>query len=265
MSGLGKQTGERGFGQSVSGLFWSVNSAVVLNPTSGPCIKWYESDVSAAKRKYTLTMKTVKYITILSSCLLATSLALVTAMIVKADALTSGFQPNALLGGTDPVFTDTVTVTLTPGITTSLVYTYTQGHTTSLDFPGNAATQITTITLVPELMTAPRPDFISGELAFVLFAYRNGTLNKGFVFSAPVTITVHYSDSIETMADENLFSLYWWSGDVWQIAAQTCDPMSPYAQDEINNTIITAICYPGQFGLFGTHRVYLPLVIRAIP
>ena len=210
-------------------------------------------------------MKAMKHIAILSSCLLAASLIFLLAMIVKADALISAFQPNVLLEGTDPVIADTVTVTLTPGVATHLVYTNTQGQTTSLNFPANAATQITAITLVPELMTAPRSDFISGELAFVLFAYQDGTLNKGFIFNAPVTVTVHYSSSIESIADESLFSLYWWSGNVWRNAAQTCDPMSPYAQDEINNTIITAICYPGQFGLFGTHPVYLPLVVRPIP
>lgn len=184
-------------------------------------------------------------------------------MIARANALVPSYHLATPSGGSDPVFTSTVSVTLIPGVATSLIYTDAQGQPTSLDFPANAATQTITITLIPALMTSPRPDFVPGGHAFVLFASRGGMLDKSFKFNAPVTTAVHYSDGdVQPVKSEDLFHLYWWSGNDWQNAERTCAPTSPYMHDEINNVISTAICYPGQFGLFAVYPVYLPLIVH---
>lgn len=188
-------------------------------------------------------------------------------VMVDASKPTSASQiatlPITIGGGTPLAQTNSVSVTLTPGVAVSLIYTDSQGLPTILDFRANAVAQTTTIEFVPELMTSPWAYFISGGHDFVLFACLDGVLDKGFAFSAPATVTIHYGDALGAVADESLFSLYWWSGNDWRNAAGTCVPSSSYVQDETNNTITTAICYPGQFGLFAAHRIYLPLIARA--
>jgi len=211
-------------------------------------------------------MKIIKYAIILSSCLLGVGLVPILIAAAGANAPAPTYHLTTPLGGGDPVITNTVTVTLTPGVATSLIYTDAQGQPTLFDFPAGAVTQTTAITLIPELVTLPRPDFIFGGHAFVLLASRDGQLDKSFKFSAPVTTTVYYSDEdVQSVADENLFRLYWWSGNGWWNAERTCDPVSPYTHDKVNNLISTAICYPAQFGLFATYPVYLPLVVHVAP
>jgi len=157
-------------------------------------------------------------------------------------------------------------ITLTPGTAATLIYTDAQGSPTWLDFPANAVVQTTTITLIPELATGPRPDFVFGQHAFNLLASRDGMLVKDLSFNVPVTVTMYYTDTdVQSMPDESLFKLYWWSGWDWRDAGHTCVPESAYAHDVTNNVINTAICDPGQYGLFATYSTYLPLIFRTAP
>ena len=162
-----------------------------------------------------------------------------------------------------PPMQNTISITLTPGLVASLVYTDAQGLPTQFDFPGNAITQTTTIILTPELLTSPRPDFILTGHAFELVASHDGQLDKAFVFSAPVTVTVRYSNNdVQTVPNEDQLTLYWWSGYDWLDAVNTCSPASFYIREPNDNRISISFCSPGQLGLFATNKIYLPIVFR---
>jgi hypothetical protein len=158
-----------------------------------------------------------------------------------------------------------VSITLTPGVAASLTYTDPQGLPTRLDFPAGAAVVTTTITFMPDLLTSPRPDFIPSGHAFDLLASRDNALDKSFAFNALVTVTVHYSDTDVPVTSERFLSLYWWSGNDWRDAAQTCALPQSYTRDEIGNVIGVGVCEIGQFGLFASYRLYLPYISRAAP
>jgi PKD repeat protein len=153
----------------------------------------------------------------------------------------------------------------TASIATLLIYTDTQGLTTTLDFPSGSVPQTTTIILTPTLATDEIGLAFAGH-AFDLEAYQNGSLQPGLIFSAPVTVTIHYSDDdVQAVTDESELALWWWTGSEWQNAAQTCDPVPSYTRDTANNVLEVPICHLSLFGLFGpgsSHRIYLPLVVR---
>lgn len=159
--------------------------------------------------------------------------------------------------------TFTLSITLTPGVASSLLYTDTHGFPTRLDFPAGAVLQTTTIHFAPELWTSPAPYLIFAQHAFVLMASRNGVPDKGFALNAPVTVTISYSDAdIQTAADESRLIMPGWTGNYWRDAAYSCDPMSFYYRDPTANIISVPICQLGQLGLFSTHQIYLPFIIR---
>jgi len=83
-------------------------------------------------------------------------------------------------------------------------------------------------------------------------------------FSAPVAVTIHYSEeNVRAAADESQLVLSWWTGSEWQDAAQTCEPASSYIRDVANKTLSVSICRGGRFALFGPmNQVYLPVVMR---
>lgn len=166
-------------------------------------------------------------------------------------------------GGLPMIATNPITVNVSPGLATSLIYTDAQGLATQLDFPPNATTQTTTIALTPELLTSARPDFISTGHALELVAFQNGDLNKGFVFNAPVTITINYSDNdVQRIPSEDRLTLYWWSGFEWRDAIKTCQPAASYLREPTYNRVSLSICYPGCFGLFSTFQMYLPVIFQ---
>jgi len=156
-----------------------------------------------------------------------------------------------------------VSTRLFPREATRLTYTDTQGLPTTLDFPAGAVTGTTTIVLTPTLAQGGA-NFVFAGHAFEIEAFRNGNRQPGFVFGAPATVTIHYSDQdVHLVSDESQLALWWWTGSEWRDAAQTCDPASSYTRDVVNNVLSVPICHLSEFGLFGpTHRVYLPLVLR---
>jgi len=205
-----------------------------------------------------------KYVFVLLTCLIGISLAIVFGLTARANSLKPGVPYyQTLLSGGFPSITDTVSVTLTPGISSSLVYTDAQGLPIILEFPPDAVTKTVTVTLIPDLLTSLPPNAIYGNKAFELLATRVGDLEKNFRFSAPVTTTMQYSDDdVQLIAEEESLHLYWWSGIGWWKAEQTCEPNSPFVHNETDNTIVTAICFPVQYALFATHSIYVPLLVR---
>jgi hypothetical protein len=159
-----------------------------------------------------------------------------------------------------------VSTTLTPGVATSLTYTDTQGLPTTLDFPPDAVTQTTTVFLTPTVVSRQAGYAFAGH-AFELAAYRTGTLQPGLVFSAPVSVALHYSDwDVRVVTDELELELWWRMDGGWQDAAQTCDPATDYDRDAAGNVLGVPICRVGGFALFGpTREVYLPVMYQLWP
>jgi glucosylceramidase len=196
---------------------------------------------------YTLTPSQVSYVFLPSS----------RTVMVPPDSVKQDF---VMLPGPVSI---TLSLSDTASLPANLVYYDTQGLTTTLEFPPGAVTGVTTVWLWPTL-ASNRPGFVFAGHAFELGTFQAGTLWPGLTFSAPVAVTLHYSDDdVQVAADESQLVLSWWTGSEWQDAAQTCDPASSYIRDVVNKTLSVSICRGGLFALFGPiHQVFLPVVIR---
>ena len=157
--------------------------------------------------------------------------------------------------------------TVDPTTGGTLVYTDTQGNPTTVEAPGGAVSETVTLlyTPVPSPTQPISPNLRFAGHAFDLEAYEGGTLQPGFVFSKPVTITIYYSDDdVEGISESSLY-LYYWTGSAWDDAANTCTPPSTYDRHPDENWLAVPICHLSQYGILGTsaHNViYLPLVMR---
>lgn len=99
-------------------------------------------------------------------------------------------------------FSVSIHVPLTPGGGGRLVYTDTGGTVPSVEVPGGAVTQTVTLAYAPvEKFLAPTGYGWIG-LAFDLNAYLSETLQPGFQFAVPATLSVVYSDSVVVGLDE---------------------------------------------------------------
>jgi hypothetical protein len=145
--------------------------------------------------------------------------------------------------------------------------------TTTLSFPAGTVTQTTSLVLTPTVSTAGAGLTFAGH-AFELEAYQDGLPQPGFVFSAPVTVTIQYSEvDVRLVSEESELTLQRWIGDGrslpravagWADAADTCDPPLVYERDLDNHVLSLPICHLSTFGLFGpTESVYLPVVLRS--
>jgi hypothetical protein len=155
-----------------------------------------------------------------------------------------------------------VSITLMPGATNMrLTYTDTQGLTTQLDFSANHVTQTTRLFLTPT-MASSAANFAFAGHAFELNTAPVGKSPATFMFNAPVTVTVHYSDyDVRLVTDETQLALWWWNGSDWQDASQTCEPTSTYVRDVASNVLNIPICSLGRFGVFGpTRPVFIPII-----
>lgn len=152
-----------------------------------------------------------------------------------------------------------VSLTLTPGITSSLAYTDTQGLPMRLSFPAGVVSQTTLLTVTPTL-GGQLPHFAFAGHAFDLTATRNGQLVPDLVFSQPVSVTVRYSDADMLVSeDEGKLMLWWLVGSNGRDATQSCEPPSAYVRDPAHNTLSVAICRGGAFSLFGpTNQFFFP-------
>jgi uncharacterized repeat protein (TIGR01451 family) len=149
---------------------------------------------------------------------------------------------------------------LTGGV---VVYTDTQGMTTTVQVPPGAVSE--TITLVYTPIDSPTqaisPGLRFAGHAFTLEAYKGGELQIGFVFSEPVTITIHYSEDDVQGIDEESLTLNYWNGSAWEDAACGLDDRRP---DE--NLLAVPVCHLSEFALLGEaeYRIYLPLVANSV-
>jgi hypothetical protein len=159
-----------------------------------------------------------------------------------------------------------VSTTLIPGsIGQSLSFTDTQGLLTRLDFPPNAVSQTLTLVLTPTLVSRIRDWAFAGH-AFDLAVYQGDILQTSFAFSAPVTVTIQYSQrDMALVSDQTQLELRYHATDSWEPAAQNCNAReTPLASvDQSSGTFSTTLCTAGRFALYGpTHEVFLPIISR---
>jgi hypothetical protein len=252
--------------QSVVTFHWAKNSQIagrVTHSNGSPCAGvtlWANGSFTATTSMtgtygftdlvsgtYTLTPAWASYVFVPPS----------RTVTVPPDALAQDF---VVLPGPISI---TLSLSGTASLPASLVYSDTQGLTTTLEFPAGAVTLTTTVWLTPTLASS-RPNFAFAGHAFDVEAYHADTRVPGLILSAPVSVTLTYSDGdLQGAGDEQQLVLSRWTGSEWRDAAQTCDPASSYIRDVNHDTLSVPICQVGLFGLFRPIRqVYLPIVMR---
>jgi len=93
------------------------------------------------------------------------------------------------------------------------------------------------------------PQWNFANHAFTLEAYRDGDLQPGFVFSKPVTITIHYSDNDVSGLDEDTLALRYWNGSVW-----ASDGITTAERNAEQNYAAFVTLHLSQFALIGQMR-----------
>lgn len=154
--------------------------------------------------------------------------------------------------------------TIVPAEGGTLSFENVNSQTTTVLVPPNAIDQPTTFHLVEAEPNSAPDNRESVHHGFDLSASRNGVPLTGFAFTAPISVTIAYSDDELAGVWEDNLALYYWNGTAWADAATTCSPTSTYVRDPANNQISVAVCHLSQFGLFGEKwpSSYLPLVVR---
>jgi len=139
-----------------------------------------------------------------------------------------------------------VTTTVDSGTPATIVFTGTQATTTTVSIPAGAVITTTIIQYTPVYsVTDPPSGYGLAGHAFDLDAYQGGTLVPSFVFSKPVTITIHYSDGDVAGLDENMLTLLYWNGSAW-----ASDGISVVERNPAQNYIVVTITHLSEFALF---------------
>jgi len=155
--------------------------------------------------------------------------------------------------------------TMEPGIGGTLVCSDSLGQVVTITVPGHALTQTITLTCFLTPSVVPPAGFLFVGLAFDLDAYLSSTLQPGFRFAAPVTVSIGYLDGRVGGLDEGQLALHYWdeTAAVWNDAAETCVPAAPYTRSPAENRLAVPICHLSRFALLGPVRsFFLPLVRR---
>jgi len=152
-------------------------------------------------------------------------------------------------------------VDATLGVTVSFTATQ-EGSpvTTTLEVPPGAVTGTTTL-VYSELPTTTHP--ISGGFSFAgrvfsLDAYQGASLQPGFVFNVPVTITLSYNPEGLDGAD---LELRYWDETT---GSWSSDGIVMLEQDTVNYRVVASIQHLTEFGVLARQPgVYVPMLIRA--
>ena len=141
------------------------------------------------------------------------------------------------------------------------------GQEARLAFPAGAVGATTQVTYTPLLA----PGHPTGNLASVGVSFQLNAEDLAgssvTSFAQPVTVTVSYTAASLAGLIESELKLYRWSG-VWQDAAESCAPASPYVRDTDQNRLSVRICQLSDFALMGsasTIEVQLPLLLKSHP
>ena len=125
--------------------------------------------------------------------------------------------------------------------------------TITIQAPGGAVdeTIILQVTRNPAVVAPPGSALVG--VSFNITAIKDGEPVDGYVFQAPVTIRVDYTDEQVAGLDEDSLRLYFWdeATEDWLDSAQTCDPLSTYTRNPGENWFSVSICHLTQFAVFG--------------
>ncbi len=147
---------------------------------------------------------------------------------------------------------DVATGPVTPEAGGSLILASTAGGSVSVAAPIGAVTQTVTLAVTPLSSPSSAPgNLLFGSRAFSLGAYLDGNQPDGFVFEAPVTVTLTYTDAQIMGLEEDTLTLYVHQGDDWIDTASTCTPASVYLREPEADRLTVAICHLSEFALFG--------------
>jgi hypothetical protein len=180
--------------------------------------------------------------------------------------------------GADETLGAGIVITPGGGVTTTLNYTATNGGSTNVIIPPAAISGSITgtisvyySTISTASITTPLPSrlFLSGD-PFELDAFFGDEVNATPIvtFSAPVTITLHYTESELGGISEQTLKLYRLEyapyGNGWCVIG-VCRPQESQTLDTANN-IITATVYGfskwGKFGAQYPYDLYLPILSK---
>jgi hypothetical protein len=143
---------------------------------------------------------------------------------------------------------DGIPFTVYPETGGALTYTDTQESPTILQVPAGAVPETVTLVYTPvsSATTPVTPNLFFAGHAFNLRAYLGTQPLSSFVFSEPITITIHYSDADVVGLTEETLKLYYREGSAW-----TGSGITLVALDTGNNRLVATIAHLSQFAVFG--------------
>ncbi len=150
-----------------------------------------------------------------------------------------------------------------PEYDTSLEYVDTQINPTTVEIPAGAVTESILMRLESSTNTTISHLLVATNHAFTLEAIIDGDVQEDFTFETPVTVTIEYSDEdVAFIKDEETLLLYYWDGSAWIDAATSCDPVSAYTRDLVENRLSVDICHLSTFSLAGESylNVFVPII-----
>jgi len=157
------------------------------------------------------------------------------------------------------VFQEALSTLAGPTQRGNLYFTDEQGSTTIIEIPAGAVGRLTEFRYTPlEGPAGSVPGLAFAGRAFALEAFQDGALAPGLVFSAPITITIHYSDPGIAGLEEETLELRYWNGDAW-----AGDGIVPVARHLSLNRLVVSVTHLSEFALFGERilwQIYLPVV-----
>ena len=146
--------------------------------------------------------------------------------------------------------------TVDDGVDGQITYSDSAEFSSTLQVPGEAVTEATTLSFSPlPAVTFPPPAFAGTGVAFELRGLISGTQELVTVLQVPYTLTVSYDEAALDGVAESSLGLYYWTGQEWE--------QQPGCVVDAELNLVT--CNPDHFSrwaVFGQYRVYLPLLLR---
>ena len=195
----------------------------------------------------------------------------------QAGTYTVSLTVSGNLGPDTETKTDYITVTvldeeeISPAEGGELFFDFTGGGAVTVQVPAGAVGE----TIVLQATSATPASIPSGSelvgFSFNLTALQDGHPLAGFDFLLPVTIYVDYTDEQIAGLNEVSLRLYFWdeATETWLDAAQTCDPLSTYTRNRLENWFSIDICHLTQFAVFASietvpegYSLFLPAMLK---
>jgi hypothetical protein len=142
-----------------------------------------------------------------------------------------------------------------------------QGDQTIITIPQGAISSTISLAYTPIDQAAAPGGFSFAGSGFDLSAYQEGVLLDNYVFQAPITLTLNYSDADIVHMEEDSLRLDYWdpATGLWIDAATTCSPASNYSRFPEDNYLTVSVCHLSRFALFGKNQylLYAPVVCKS--